>query len=148
MGLLSKQTLQILTESGWHPGRSVHIQSTIDFLEAKGYQVFPCVRDALKEFSGLTCRFKRPNGDSDSFHFNPEEAYGDYYEIEDFLEIEKRINEPVIAIGQASNEYMMLFMSESGKVFGEMGYCMVKYGNDIYEALDALCFVLPVEKMK
>lgn len=144
---LSERTVQILSDAGWQPGRSVDMEATFNFLKGKGYQIFPCVREALEQFGGLTCRFKRPDGEDDSFHFNPEDVYGDYYEKDDFVEIEERIHEPVIAIGQASNEYMMLFMSESGKVFGEMGYCMVKYGNDIYEALETLCFVLPVKKM-
>lgn len=139
--------MQILTNSGWYPGRKVNIKETVDFLESKGYQLFPCVLDVLNEFGGLKCSFNRPNGDKDSFYINPEEAYGDYYEKEDFNEIEMRVNESLIAIGQARNDNMMMFMSESGNVFGETGYYLVKFGNNIYEALETLCLVLPGEEI-
>jgi hypothetical protein len=144
---LSKETVQILTESGWYPGRKSDITGTSDFLQSKGYQLFPCVADVLREFGGIKYSFNQPNGDKDSFHLIPEEAYGDYYEKEDFEEIEMRVNESLIAIGQVRDDNMMMFISESGKIFGEMGYCLVKFGNHIYEALDTLCLVLPVKKL-
>ncbi|MEB2282579.1 SUKH-3 domain-containing protein [Lysinibacillus xylanilyticus] len=144
----SEITKQILTNSGWYPGRKIDIKRTVDFLESKGYKLFPCVVDMLSEFGGLNCSFTRPNGDRDSFYIVPEEAYGDYYEKEDFIEIELRINEQIIAIGEARDSNMIMFMSESGKVFGEMGYCLVKFGDDIFDALETLCLVLPGEEIK
>jgi len=102
----------------------------------------------LSEFGGLKCNFQRQNGNKDSFHIIPEEAYGDYYEKEDFEEIEMRLNEPIIAIGEARNTYMLMFMSKSGKVFGEMNYCLVKYGDNIFEALELLCQALPGEEIE
>ncbi|MGE7913031.1 SUKH-3 domain-containing protein [Lysinibacillus xylanilyticus] len=144
----SETTTQILTNSGWFPERVVDIKKTVDFLESKGYQPFPCVLKMLSEFDGLKCNFQRPNGDKDSFHIITEEAYGDYYEKEDFEEIEMRLNEPIIAIGEARNDYMMMFMSRSGKVFGEMGYCLVKLGDNIFEALELLCQALPGEEIE
>lgn len=144
----SETTLQILTNSGWFPERKVNIKKTVDFLESKGYKPFPCVLKMLSEFGGLKCNFQRQNGDKDSFHIIPEEAYGDYYEKEDFEEIEMRLNEPIIAIGEARNTYMLMFMSKSGKVFGEMNYCLVKYGDNIFEALELLCQALPGEEIE
>ncbi|MGW9530018.1 SUKH-3 domain-containing protein [Paenibacillus terrae] len=148
MDKFSKETVRILTESGWYSGRKSDITRTSDFLQSKGYQLFPCVADVISEFGGIKYSFTRPNGDKDSFYINPEEAYGDYYEKEDFEEIEMRVNESLIAIGQARDDNMMMFMSESGKIFGEMGYYLVKFGDDIYEALDTLCLVLPGEEIE
>ncbi|MOA36018.1 hypothetical protein D3C78_1575150 [compost metagenome] len=138
----------MLSKSGWYPGRKVEAEGTVNFLKLKGYQPFPLLIDMLSEFGGLKCSFNRPNGDRDSFYIAPEEAYGNYYDKEDFNEIEIRIKEPVIAIGQARDDNMMMFMSESGKVFGEMGYYLVKFGNNIYEALETLCLVLPGEEIE
>jgi len=148
MKKMSEITKQILTNSGWYPSRKIDINRTVDFLESKGYKLFPCVVDMLSEFGGLNCSFTRPNGDRDSFYIAPEDAYGDYYEKEDFIEIELRINEQIIAIGEARDSNMMMFMSESGKVFGEMGYCLVKFGDDIFDALETLCLVLPGEEIE
>ncbi|MEK5236167.1 SUKH-3 domain-containing protein [Paenibacillus sp. FSL L8-0470] len=145
---ISEITEQILSDAGWYPGRKVDIQEVVDFLESKGYKVFPCVLDVLYEFSKLRCSFTRPNGDEDSFYVNPEEAYGDYYDKEDFNEIEMRVKESLIAIGQARNDNMMMFMSESGKVYGESGYYLVKFGDNIHEALDNLCLVQPGKEIE
>ncbi|MEX3745741.1 MULTISPECIES: SUKH-3 domain-containing protein [Lysinibacillus] len=144
----SETTTQILTNSGWFPERVVDIKKTVDFLESKGYLIFPCVLEMLSEFGGLKCIFQRLNGDRDSFYIIPEEAYGDYFEKEDFEEIEMRLNEPIIAIGEARNDYMMMFMSRSGKVFGEMGYYLVKLGDNIFEVLELLCQALPGEEIE
>ncbi|WP_081396593.1 SUKH-3 domain-containing protein [Paenibacillus peoriae] len=81
------------------------------------YRLFPCVAVVLREFGGIKYSFNRLNGDKDSFHIIPEETYGDYYEKEDFEEIEMRVNESLIAIGQARDDNMLMFMSESGRIF-------------------------------
>ncbi len=148
MDKLSKETVRILTESGWHPGRKSDITGTSDFLQSKGYRLFPYVADVISEFGGIKYSFNRPNGDKDSFHIIPEEAYGDYYEKEDFEEIEMRVNESLIAIVQSRDDNMMMFMSESGKIFGEIGYYLVKFGEYICEALDTLCLVLQREEIE
>ncbi|WP_223822136.1 SUKH-3 domain-containing protein [Paenibacillus peoriae] len=59
--------MRILTESGWYPGRKSDITETSDFLQSKGYQLFPCVGDVLSEFGGIKYSFNQPNGDKDSF---------------------------------------------------------------------------------
>ncbi|WP_348623313.1 hypothetical protein ABFT51_20190 [Paenibacillus peoriae] len=69
--------------------------------------------NVLREFGGIKYSFNRPNGDKDSFHIIPEETYGDYYEKEDFEEIEMRVNESLIAIGQARDDNMLMFMSKN-----------------------------------
>ncbi|TCS95511.1 SUKH-3 domain-containing protein [Hazenella coriacea] len=148
MNQLSSETYKILTESGWHPQRKADIKSTVQFLESKGYQLFPSVIATLSEFGGIRCSFTRSNGDQDSFHLIPEKALGDYYEKEDFTEIEMRVNESLIPIGEARHEHMVMFMSESGKVYGETDYCLVKFGNDIHQALDTLCLALPGEEIE
>jgi len=136
--VLSEQAQTILADAGWYEGRNVDVTETVTFLEAKGYDVFPCVIEVLKEFGGLECSYKRPDGSDESFHFHTIEIYGDYYEKEDFEDIEKRVGEPLIAIGGAYR-YMNMFMSQSGKLYGEMGYCLVKFGDNIYDALETLC---------
>ncbi|MGG4496794.1 SUKH-3 domain-containing protein [Brevibacillus reuszeri] len=146
MHVFSEQTINILAKAGWYEGREIDISDTITFLESKGYQVFPCVIEALAEYGGLECLYKRPDGSDESFHFRTMEVYGDYYDKEDFEDIERRVQEPLIAIGEAYR-YMNMFMSESGKVYGEMGYCLVKFGDTLYEAIETLCLFKRTEEV-
>ncbi|MOA39656.1 hypothetical protein D3C78_1614560 [compost metagenome] len=82
----------------------------------------------------------------ETFCFDPEETVGDYYEKEDFEEFEMRVKEPLVVIGEAYRGNLIMFMSESGKVFGKNGYSLFKFGDNIFEALDTLClFRRPVE---
>ncbi|ANY65215.1 hypothetical protein BBD42_01015 [Paenibacillus sp. BIHB 4019] len=148
MSILALETMSILRASGWFPERKTDITSMVDFLKSKGYEIDQSLIDVLSEFGGLKCKFKRPNGNKDSFYINPEEAFGDYYDKEDFDEIEKRVGEGITAIGQARNENTMMFISTSGKIYGETGYCLVKFGEDIYNAMNTLCLVLPGEQLE
>jgi hypothetical protein len=49
MGKLSEKTKSIIEAAGWYSGRSVDIDSTVEYLEKKGYEVFDCAKDVLKE---------------------------------------------------------------------------------------------------
>jgi len=144
---MSETSIKTLSEAGWYPKRETDLESTINFLESKGYVVFSSALHALLEFDKIRCEFTRRNGDKDSFYIDPEQAYGDYYEKDDFAEIEMRVEEALIAIGQARNDNMMMFISESGKICGETGYLLMKFGDDIYEAMDTLCVSLPAEEI-
>jgi len=145
---LSEETIKILKQSGWYPGRNIDIQDTIDFLLSKRYTLFPHLIKILSEFSEIEYKFDHPNGRIESFHMIPKMALGDYYEKEDFEEIERRVNEPLIPIGEACRGNMIMFLSETGKIYGETGYYLEKFGDNVYEALENLCLFKQGEEIE
>lgn len=146
MWSLSDKTRGVLLQAGCNPNKKVELTETIKFLEAMGYQMFNPVVDALSQFDGGEYKFRHPDGSLETFHFSPEKAIGDYYEKEDFEELETRVKEPFVVIGEAYRGNLIMFISQSGKVFGKNGSSLFKFGEDIYEALDTLClFKKPVE---
>lgn len=147
MNNLSTKTIEILIQAGWEPNHKIDLNETVKFLEAMGYQVFDSVIDALSHFGGKEYKFNHPDGSLETFHFIPEEAVGDYYEKEDFVEFEARVKEPLIVVGEAYRGNLIMFISKSGKVFGKNGYSLYKFGDDIYEALDTLCLFKKPEEI-
>ncbi|MEI7024422.1 SUKH-3 domain-containing protein [Paenibacillus sp. y28] len=140
MNGLTPTTRNILAQAGWRPDRSAeHTAAACRFLEAKGYEVFPCVKEALHELGGMEIQFER-NGSRESFYINPEEAYGDYYDQEDFQDLERRLDERIILIGHVFRRNALMFMSESGKVYGYMDdYYTWILGDHLADALNNLC---------
>ncbi|WP_268625031.1 SUKH-3 domain-containing protein [Paenibacillus alvei] len=146
MDNLSSETTEVLRQAGWNPSKMYDVTGTIEFLGKMGYKIFNSVPKILSEFGGIEYKFKHPDGSEETFHLIPEEAVGDYYEKEDFDEFEMRVKEPLIVIGEAYRGNLILFISESGKVYGKNGYSLFKFGDNIYEALDTIClFRKPVE---
>jgi len=145
---LSDETREILLQAGWNPNNKVELTNTINFLEAMGYQVFNSVVDALSQFGGKEYQFKHPDGSLETFHFNPEEVIGNYYEKEDFNEFEARVKEPLVVIGEAYRGNLIMFVTKSGKIVGKNGYSLFKFGDDIFEALDTLCLFRKPEEIK
>lgn len=80
METLSDNTREILLQAGWNPDNRIDLTQTVKFLEEMGYQVFDPVIEALSLFGGQEYKFKHPDGSTETFHFIPEEAVGDYYE--------------------------------------------------------------------
>ncbi|SFE54946.1 SUKH-3 immunity protein [Paenibacillus algorifonticola] len=144
-----EQTLKVLTQSGWFIGREIDISETNKMLKTRGFDVFPCVEQLLREFGELEYSYLKLDGKVESFHFKPKLVLGDIMEREDYSEFEYWFNEPLVVIGEAYRRNMNMFMSESGKVYGEYGgYQLFKFGENIYEALEALCQPKPIEEIK
>lgn len=147
MSGLSEKTIRVLSDSGWSSNHSRDISDFVELLEGRGFPVFPAAKRVLEMFAGI--EFSYPLNDFvESFHFNPHRALGDAYEYEDFEEFEDRIGESLVVIGEACRGNMIMFISESGKLFGKTGYYLEKIGDDIYEALDTLCIPRPGQEIK
>lgn len=144
---LTEKTLQILSDAGWTPVYTSDSKKFEELLVERGFTVYPAARSILEKFGGL--EFSYPVNDYiESFHFEPQRALGDVYECEDFEEFEERVGEKLVVIGEACRGNMIMFISESGKVFGKTGYYLEKFGEDIYEALDTLCIPRPGQEIK
>ncbi|MGG2073200.1 SUKH-3 domain-containing protein [Lysinibacillus irui] len=78
-----------------------------------GYQVFNPVVDALSQFGGVEYKFKHPDGSLETFHFSLE----DLHEKEDFEGFEVRVKKPLVIIGEAYRENLVIFISNSVFIF-------------------------------
>lgn len=142
MSRLAEKTISVLSSAGWSSYRSRDISEFAVFLEGRGFAMFPAAKTVLSMFGGLEFSFFI-NDRAESFHFSPQLALGDGYEHEDFDEVEERIGESLVVIGEARRRNMIMFVSESGRIFAMTGYYISKFGDDIYEALDMLCLPRP-----
>ncbi|CAI6064513.1 hypothetical protein PAECIP112173_01925 [Paenibacillus sp. JJ-100] len=146
MKKLSDETRKVLLQAGWNPAEKLELTETINFLKEMGYEVYEPIIEALSQFGRFEYKYKHPDGSWETFLFSPEEAVGDYYEKKDFEEFEIRVKEPLVVVGEAYRGNIILFISKSGKVFGENGSSLFKLGDDIYEALNTLCLFRKPEK--
>lgn len=138
MGKLSSKTISILEKAGWYSGRRVNINSTVEYLEKKGYEVFESVKDALEEFNGLTFRYL-DNDDQSEFSIIPQEGLGDL-ERKHYKRYEVILGKNLVVIGTVYDDNATMYMDELGKVYGfHDDYYIWKFGDSIYEAVNNLC---------
>ncbi|WP_374966097.1 SUKH-3 domain-containing protein [Lysinibacillus sp. RS5] len=138
MGKLSEKTKSIIEAAGWYSGRSVDIDSTVEYLEKKGYEVFDCAKDALKEFGGLTYVYLEDDSEG-SFIIAPHEALGDAARLH-LKRYEVILGKKLVVIGTAYGDNAIMFMDEVGKVYGfHDDYYIWKLGDSIYDAVNNLC---------
>jgi len=137
---LSQLTRNILENAGWSPLRKIDIKSYEEALLADGYQINDSVRNFLSEFGGLEINHPayRVQGEEDKSHFDPIRAIGGIYH-ETVEEYEKRVGENLVVIGEGYNGHLVFLISESGKVFGAYDDYLTLLGNNIIEALEAIC---------
>jgi hypothetical protein len=64
-----------LRSAGWHVGRSVDVEASIEDLTAGGYQVSPGLREFFREFRGLTVRNGRSPVSIDASRAGPKRSY-------------------------------------------------------------------------
>ena len=133
---ISKRTYKILRLAGWYPGRKVDIQAIKDVFKERDIEMFESAENFLSEFSMIETHFHLPNGDAETFHFNPLMAIGDCFDKEYFDDLEEQfselIGEPLVPIGEADRGYLLLLITPTSKILGYYG-CLVKFGNNIEE---------------
>lgn len=126
---MSKETLKILRNSGWYEGRSIDIKEIEENLEQIGYVVFPEVDKFLKEFGDLMIE----DTINDETH-NTSVRFTDYDIYGSFKEEEKYAQEKLVPVGMIDSNFLVLFVSESGKVYCSTG----KLGDNATEAWERL----------
>ncbi|WP_334073567.1 MULTISPECIES: SUKH-3 domain-containing protein [Paenibacillus] len=139
MNRFSERTLGILTKAGWHPERKVDVSATLSFLESRDFQVSTPVKEALERFGGLVCEFL-DGGEGENFIIIPESQFREGVTKVHFKRYDVLIGEYLIVIGSVYRENALLFMSDSGKVYGAHDdYYIWKFGDNIDEAISNLC---------
>jgi hypothetical protein len=145
--MLSDETQILLAKAGWYPGRTIFTISYRFALWKDGYPWFTVVEAFLREFGSLRVTVSR-HGQTDTFHFNVAKATGGVdasWVQENYAE---RIGtNKLCVIGQAHTDYLLLFMSEAGKVYGGYDDYLCFIADSGEEAIEALCQNRPVQEI-
>lgn len=134
---ISENVLKALTTAGWFEGREIDTTGIEQYLIKSGYEVFPTVKKFLKEFGMIEIVVDKPENQGnkqDRSHTNPEKAISNYYTKGSFEQEEKFAGEKLVPVGQIRNEYQLLLISESGKVYCDTG----KLGDNAWEAWETI----------
>ncbi|NEN87294.1 SUKH-3 domain-containing protein [Paenibacillus elgii] len=123
---MSEETLKILRDSGWYEGRSIDTKEIEENLEKIGFFVFPEVKKFLKEFGNLVIEDTiNDETHNTSVRFN---SYGAFKAEEEYAQ------EKLVPVGLIDSDFLVLFVSESGKVYCSTG----KLGDNATEAWERL----------
>lgn len=123
----------VLAEAGWYEGRKIDVNGLELYLNQWGYEMFPKVREFLEEYGELSIVLPRPIGigrKEDRTHTYVKKAIADCYKNGSFNAEEKYARERLVPVGETSNEYLIIFVSESGKFYHNTG----KIGDNAEEA--------------
>lgn len=145
MPTFSAATQRVLTGAGWQPGRSVATLRYRLALFLDGYPWFPAVQTFLSEFGGLRITFPRYAG-TDTLHFNAAEATAgvDGYWVQENYAQRLGTNR-LCVIGAAYGSYLLLFMSDAGKVYGGYDDILCWIADSGEDAIEAICQNKPVQ---
>lgn len=139
--------ISALKKAGWYEGRKLDITEKVKRLEALGYEVFEQAKLFLEEFDDLKILQEAPYYDND-------EEYPRYnsFNVSWFIKAlenmpqerrqrttERRFSAPradekTIPIGELSDGYMYLFITESGRIITDITI----EGNSIEEGITNL----------
>lgn len=134
---ISKNTMAILKQAGWYEGRKIDVTETKLHCESMGYEVFPAVVKFLEEFGDLKIVIPKPNnlGEKEERHSTfTKRIIGNYFTHSGCIELEKYANEGLVVVGQACRENLLVYVSESGKVYCDTGWL----GDTAIEAFESL----------
>ncbi|MGG4146241.1 SUKH-3 domain-containing protein [Paenibacillus algorifonticola] len=126
---ISRKTLVTLENAGWFEGRSIDIREIEENLKKLGYFVFEEVKLFLMEFGNLIIEDK----ENEEIH-DTSLIFTDYYSYGSFKSEEKYAQENLVPVGKIDSGYLILFVSETGKVYCSTG----KLGDSPLEAWENL----------
>jgi len=135
---ISEKTKKTLEKYGWSPVRKIDIAEIIKSYEKEGYVVFDTAREFLSGFGGLNLMMPSLSGGRlEKLHFDALDMSINYeFDWAKAKGYEDRVGEKLIPVGEAYNDYWVLMVSESGKMYG--AYCedLKLEGNTCEEAIE------------
>lgn len=135
---MENETIEILHQVGWTIDREISVKNYECILLAENYTLNSLVKRLIKNIGGISVvlPFNKP---SINFDFKVDKAVSKIYKdlVEDY---EKEIGNRLIPVGEYEN-YMTILICNSGVFYGGYSETLVKFGNNIDEALDTLCRV-------
>ncbi|MGE5417101.1 MAG: SUKH-3 domain-containing protein [Acidobacteriota bacterium] len=126
--IASDNTIQILKAAGWYEGRKIDIEVFESNLNKLGYEVFQPVKQFLQEFGML--KFQ----DALEQVHDTSKIFIEYFKHGKFSIEENYCGERLVPVGTLSDGELLLFVSESGKVYCSTG----KLGDNPWEAWECL----------
>ncbi|WP_084708867.1 SUKH-3 domain-containing protein [Hymenobacter norwichensis] len=147
MTTFSASTHSVLTTAGWHPGRRVITLGYRLALAVEGYPWFAAVEQFLQAFGGLQVSCTEA-GSNDTFHFHARKAAGDVDSSWVLQNYAQRLGNPTLCvIGQAYANYLLLFMDDTGKVYGGYDDYLCILASSGEAAIEAICQRQPVQEI-
>lgn len=140
-------TSAYLTKAGWYVGRTVSLPKFRAYLMGEGYAWFPAVATFLAEFGDLRIRFER-NGLSETLNLFACEASASFdslWVVEDYAQRIGRAQ--FCVIGKVYTGHLLLFMDDTGQVYGGFDDFLCFIGSTGVEAIEALCSNRPVQQI-
>ncbi|MDR2493102.1 MAG: SUKH-3 domain-containing protein [Coriobacteriales bacterium] len=136
---LSGVTQEYLDDAGWGENRRVDTSAYLDRLQEEGYVVSPFVEEFLARFGGLELLQPLYNRENkfEKLHFDPLRTC-DIVFRDEVEESEHKAGESLVVVGMAYNEYFVLMLSESGKMYGAYDNFLALVGNTYEEVLDTM----------
>lgn len=128
---------EVLKAAGWSEGRKIDTSQIKVHYQKYGYELFPTVLQFLEEFGMLKIVVDKPNNlgeKEERHHTDPQLVVGEYYKNGSFKTEENYAKEKLVPVGEACNENLLLFVSESGKIYHSTG----KIGDTPWEAWESL----------
>jgi hypothetical protein len=147
MARFSLSTLGYLTNAGWSAGRAVSLLKFRAYLTGEGYAWFPAVATFLAEFGDLRISFVR-NGLSELLSLDACEASASFDVLWVVEEYAQRIGRAQFCvIGKAYTGHLLLFMDDTGRVYGGFDNFLCMIGTSGVDAIEAICSNRPVQEL-
>ncbi|MFF0829894.1 SUKH-3 domain-containing protein [Brevibacillus sp. NPDC003359] len=123
---MSNETMMILRNAGWYEGRNIDTKEIEEHLEKLGFIIYPEVKKFLIEFGDLVIE--------DTINDETHKTGVKIKSSGAFKAEEKYAQENLVPVGFIDSDNLVLFVSESGKVYCSTG----KLGDNAKEAWENL----------
>jgi len=126
---------------GWFPGRNVRNQNLEEKIASEGFLVFDKVLEFLSEFEGLSFSFfNKRNKSMDDFSFVLDRVLEIEFPEKVVKRYMPRIGEKLSVIGTCYREHFVLFLSDSGKMYGAYDHYLTLMGENAYVAINNIVY--------
>lgn len=136
----SYQTRAVLAEAGWHESREFDVSSYVLELEARGYTLFPAVRNFLECFGGLVLIFGLRSALRNVPDWNWIRLDPTLPKRDEWIQVEysARVGSALYPLGWADRNDTVLVMGTDGRVFGGRDHTLFTCGASGVQALEFL----------
>lgn len=122
---------ELLKSAGWFEGRKIDTSDMVKKYQQFGYKLFPAVLRFLEEFGNISVE---NSISEEQHHIIPEKVLCEYFKNGKFKDEERYAGERLVLVGEACNGNLLLFVSETGKVYHSTG----KVGDTPWQAWESL----------
>ena len=136
--MFTEKTKKCIIRAGWYEGRVCTMERYFEAIEKKVGHVPQCLGTFMSEFGGLHVKHPHLHIKDQKDNFS---IYSDDYmpDQRDLTSFEEKLSMNIYWIGEASNSFVALYMSEDGRVYADIDGELYLVGYSGKDALDALC---------